>query len=98
MGRARQEWGQQQWQPGTLGRHPQEWREPGPKLGPKEQSEQPISQVGEMTWLAGVCQGGMGAKLLGSPVASNSPPTSVTRTATCQVDLFAKRQKRKRSC
>lgn len=97
MGRARQEWGQQQWQSGTLGRHRQEWREPGPEPGPKEQSEQPVSQVGE-TFLAGVCQGGMGAKLLGSSVASNSPPSSVTHTATCQVDLFAKRQKRKRSC
>ena len=44
MGRARQEWGQQQ--PGTLGRHPQEQREPGPEPGPEEQPQQPLSQVG----------------------------------------------------
>lgn len=49
MGRARQEWGQQQW-PGALGGHPQEQREPGPQPGPEEQPEQPLSQVG-----AGVC-------------------------------------------
>jgi hypothetical protein len=54
MGRARQEWGQQRWQPGTLGRYSQEWREPGPKPGPEEQSEQPVSQVRRLP--SGACQ------------------------------------------
>ena len=56
MGRARQEWGQQQL--GTLGRHPQEQWEPGPEPGPEEQPQQPISQVGARPL------GGSGAGLL----------------------------------
>ena len=98
MGRARQEWGQQRW-PGALGGHPQEQREPGPQPGPEEQPEQPVSQVG-----AGVClRGGAGEgetlTCLGRFHASGSSPScSVTRTATCQAGLCAKRQRRKRSC
>lgn len=63
MGRARQEWGQQQWQPGTLGRYSEERREPGPKPGPKEQSEQPVSQVGERRLLSWGLSGREGAKV-----------------------------------